>query len=511
MFNQLKIKKMKNIKLFGTLFMMAAMIGCTDLEEDPVGVLAPEGFFRSESDVEAAIFGAYGRIASERLYGRKLVLTIQLLSDMCDIGDRGTPARRQQINDFNSDANNGMTSNIWPYSYQVISACNAAIEGANIIELDDDTRNRLIAEARFVRAWMYYHLIRLYGDIPYIGEFVNDPSSVASISKTSDDDIYDYIIEDMEFAWQHLPMKHIDNVRTRPSKGTAYTMLASVYLTLGNWQQAYEKAKWVIDNADQLEYGLVDDYQDLFDATKQDGIKEHIFAVDFLGQINGGGGENDDLMGPITGVRGADKVGWSVSVPSMKVYETWDARDYRKKVSFADSMIIGGELKDYTFYEDVPRPHMAKFHRYPGNANEDTRYSDHNYVCFRYAEVLLTAAEALNEVSGPTAEAQGYVNQIRARARQWPTYTSDFPADVETNLTKDEFRDMVLEERRLELCFEFKRWYDIKRRQMGDEVFKGPNSLEPHDNFNSAYHYLLALPGDELDRNPNLQPQNPGY
>ena len=108
MFNHLKIKEMRNIKLFGILFIIAAMVGCTDLEEDPVGVLAPQGFFKSESDVEAAIFGAYGRIASERLYGRKLSLSIQLLSDMCDIGNRGTPSRRQQVNDFGMDANNGM-------------------------------------------------------------------------------------------------------------------------------------------------------------------------------------------------------------------------------------------------------------------------------------------------------------------------------------------------------------------------------------------------------------------
>ena len=94
---------------------------------------------------------------------------------------------------------------------------------------------------------------------------------------------------------------------------------------------------------------------------------------------------------------------------------------------------------------------------------------------------------------------------------QWPGTTSDFPADVDAGLTADLFRDTVLDERRLELCFEFKRWYDIKRRQLGDEVFRGANSLEPHDNFNSASHYLLALPQDELDRNPNLLPQNPGY
>jgi hypothetical protein len=113
-------------------------------------------------------------------------------------------------------------------------------------------------------------------------------------------------------------------------------------------------------------------------------------------------------------------------------------------------------------------------------------------------------------VNGPTSEALGYVNQVRARARNWAGSQTDFPVNVPSGISKDHFRELVLDERRLELSFEFKRWWDIKRRQMGDEVFKGPNSLEPHDNFN-ANQYLLPLPQDELDRNPNLLPQNPGY
>ena len=132
-------------------------------------------------------------------------------------------------------------------------------------------------------------------------------------------------------------------------------------------------------------------------------------------------------------------------------------------------------------------------------------------MCFRYAEVLLIAAEALNEINGPSAEAIGYINQVRERARNWAGIMTNFPADVTAGISKEDFQDLVLEERRLELAFEFKRWYDIKRRQLGDEVFKGAGSLEPHDNFDPGKHYLLPLPQDEIDRNPNLAPQNPGY
>jgi hypothetical protein len=130
----------------------------------------------------------------------------------------------------------------------------------------------------------------------------------------------------------------------------------------------------------------------------------------------------------------------------------------------------------------------------------------------RYAEVLLIAAEALAEINGgPNAEAEGYLNEVRARARNWDGKITTFPEDVPTGLSKDAFIDLVLDDRRLELAFEFKRWYDIKRRDLGVEVFTGPASLEPHPNFDPARDYLMPLPRTELAINPNLLPQNPGY
>jgi hypothetical protein len=181
-------------------------------------------------------------------------------------------------------------------------------------------------------------------------------------------------------------------------------------------------------------------------------------------------------------------------------------------VSITDSALIGGVLQPYTVFANTKRPHIAKYRRYPGSSNAEGRYSDHNYATMRYAEVLLIAAEALTEVNGaPNAEAEGYVNQVRARARNWAGKQTAFPADVGTGLSKDAFIDLVLEERRLELAFEYKRWYDIKRRNLGVEVFTGPGSLEPHPNFDPNRDYLMPLPRTELAINPNLQPQNPGY
>lgn len=499
----------KNINIILIAFIANFTFSCVDLTESPVGLLSPQGFYETKKDVESGIFGAYSSLASEPLFGRQFLSAIMLRSDMVDIGNRGTAAARIQMNDFTMDAQNAMVASFWPIWFQVISAANSAEAGAKSLGLPEAEINPLIAEARFVRAFSYYHLVRNFGSLPYLDAFVSDPASVKTLGKISEEEIYKKIIVDLEYAKQWLPDRQANDVRSRPSKGAAASYLASVYLTQGNYPKAYAEAKYVIDNKDKFNYRLESDYQDLFVATKADAIKETIFAVDFLGNVSVGN-YNDDLMATMMGNRLPEIGGFGVLVPSLKVYSTWDSKDYRKKVSFQDTCRVAGKVIPYTAFPD-PRPHIDKWMRFPGNAGAGARYSDHNYNDFRYAEVLLIAAEAIGEISGPNAEAYGYLNQIRARARNAAGKSNAFPENVPTNLSKPDFINLVMEERRLELAFEFKRWYDIKRRKLGDEVFKGPNSLEPRSAFDSKRDYLMPIPITEIAINPNLAPQNPGY
>ncbi len=501
------MQKLKHILGLGLL--LGVTVGCVDLTENPVGLLAPEGFYKTKKDVESGIFGAYSSIASEPLFGRQFLSALMLRSDMVDIGNRGTSAERIQVNDFTMDASNGMVARFWPIWFQVISAANSAEAGAKTLTLPEAEINPLIAEARFVRAFSYYHLVRCFGGLPYLETFVNDPESVKTVKKSSEAEIYQKIIADLEYGKQWLPDKQAADVRSRPSKGAAAAYLASVYMTQGNFAKAYTEAKFVIDNRDKFGYRLESDYQDLFRAEKADAIKETIFASDFLGNISQGN-YNDDLMANMVGNRLPEVGGFGVLVPSQRVYSTWDSRDYRKKVSFQDTLVLGTRVIPYTAFPD-PRPHIDKWRRFPGNSGAGGRYSDNNYNDMRYAEVLLIAAEALGETTGPTAEAVGYLNQIRTRARNAAGKLNAFPENVPTTLSKADFINLVLDDRRLELAFEFKRWYDIKRRNLGDAVFKGPNSLEPRPAFDSKRDYLMPLPATELAINPNLAPQNPGY
>lgn len=493
------------------LFIGFSLVGCSDLVEEPVGLLAPDGFFKTPSDIQTAANAAFGHMTHEDFWGRKMSLPLLLRGDMVAIGDPTTATRRIEHEEFNVPADNGMIEGYWLRVFQMIAAANQAIAGAEEVDAADDVKNPIVAQARFARAFAYFHLVRQFGDLPYMDEPVTDLAAASSISRTPASEVYANIIADLEFAKQWLPNTQV--ARSIPAKSAAHSYLALVHLTIGNYQEAYNEAKGVIDNEGTYDLALEADFADLFNASKIDASKEPIFVLDHIGATNGDDGR--DYQAALQGIRGDQQYGygggWSVAVPSLEVYNRWDGRDYRKSVSLDTTGLFGGKVENYTVFKNfhsrgVNRPHIAKYTRGFGpTATGNGRGSNYNYMMIRYAEVLLIAAEALNEVSGGSAEAHEYVNRVRERARNG----SAFPADV-SGLSQGDFRTLVLEDRKWELAFEFKRWYDIARRKLGSEVF-GPDGLEgAKPNFDPNQDYLYPLPADELARNPNLT-QNPGY
>ena len=516
---------MNNIIKLSALAVLTFMVSCVDLDETPEGSLTPEGFFNTVDDVYPMIDGTYGLMASSSYYGAGLTVPLQLMSDMVDNGyEFGDYA---EFSPFLVTPTNSYVNNIWASSYQTIATANTAIKGIGLLEDTSEADKNLVeGEARFVRAFLYYHLVRLYENIPYIDN--PDIADALSIKQSTKEEVYAKIIEDMTFAFDNLEMTSRGNVKSRPSKGTAATYLSSIYLTLGNWGKSYENAKWVIDNAGELNYALQDDFQNIFRNSEQWTSTEDIFTIDFTSNQTGQNPnpvtyENDNKVGPFTGVEGGVKPirGWSMLVPHINVYNNWDVRDYRLKVSLADSLILNDGtdiVRPYTDFE-IARPHIAKFNRFPGDGRTTAGWrSDLDFVAFRYAEVLLIAAESANEL-GLTTESVGFVNQIRKRARNAGTINFDgsgygvyavssFPEDVDFGINTDNLRTTIIEERRVELAFEFKRWYDIVRLDLGDKVFNA-DGLEPQSNFNE-FRYLLPIPQNEMNKNDNFV-QNSGY
>ncbi|MCF8713451.1 RagB/SusD family nutrient uptake outer membrane protein [Joostella atrarenae] len=508
---------MKNFKYL-VLLMTLVLASCSDLEEEPLGTLSPDGFVQSPDDIQSLVNGAIGNMATEAYWGRKLSLSIMVRGDMVSIGDQGTSARRKEVDNFTMNADNGMVSEFWPKSYQIIAGCNEAISASSNLSDSPAQIDPIRAQANFFRAYAYFHLVRLFGDIPYLENTVTVETfdDFKNIEKSTAAEVYTKIIADLQEAKTYLPEQQSN--KSLPSKATAAAYLASVYLTMENYEMAYKEAKYVIDNEGKFGLGLENDFQDLFNADKQGGQSEVLLQLAYNGQSDGDTGR--DYTGALTGIRANERGdiggGWSVTVPKIGVYNTWDGRDYRKAVSLDTTGIFNGVVEPFTKFPDfdsrnVASAYIAKYTRFIGATGDSNgRTTSFNYPLMRYAEVLLIAAEALNETSPGSAEATSYVNRVRTRARNGNPNATGFPEDAMSGLSKDAFRDMVLEERKWELAFEFKRWYDIKRRKLGNEVFS-TGSLDPQPNFDASRDYLFPLPADELERNPNLQPNNTGY
>ena len=331
---------MKNLKyLF--LVLGITLVGCSDLQEQPVGLLSPDGFFQSPSDIQTAVDGAFTHAINEKFWGRKLSIALMLRSDMVNL--QSTQTRRVEMDELTTLASNGMLTEYWLKAYQGIAAANLAIEGAASVEASDAAKNPVTAQAYFIRAFYYFHLVRQFGGLPYVDAPVTDAAVAGSITRTPAAEVYANIISDLEFAKAWLPNTQVS--RAIPAKSAAGAYLALVHLTMGNYQDAYSEAKEVISNAATYDLALDANFQNLFNAEVIDGSKEPIFALDY----NNVQAPNNayDQIAPMTGIRGDDRNsggGWSVAVPKLSVYESFQEGDYRRTVSFEEEASIGGQV-----------------------------------------------------------------------------------------------------------------------------------------------------------------------
>lgn len=494
---------------FIVFILIGSILGCTDLEENPKGILSPKGFFETPSDVQAAVYGAYAEWVTAPME-KSFLLALMVRGDMVDIGDRNTDADRLTTNDFTLDASNSLVRDSWVQLYRSISAANTAISAARSINAESAVKNRLEGEARFIRAYTYYHLVRCFGAVPYLDVPIESVSTLDQAVRTPVDEVYSRIIEDLLFAKEYLPNQNPLKVRNIGTKGSASTVLADVYLTLKRYEDAAKEARYIIANKALFDYALEKNYQDLFNANLAKTLKEPILTYDLKNNLNLEPYNQRDGMINLTRIRDFAPRSLSVAVPTLKVYTTWDSRDYRRKVSFQDSVVFRGvktALINTTFR--VRRPHIAKYFRFPGPQDAgDDRSSDHHYNLYRYADVLLIAAEAIAETEGATNEAIGYVNQILGRARFNGVTVTNYPADVQSGILKEDFISLIRNERRLEFAFEFNRWYDIKRWGILEEAFANPQSLEPHT-VDVNRDYLFPIP--QTDISISKLKQNPGY
>ncbi|MFT5714090.1 MAG: hypothetical protein ACI9WT_000632 [Flavobacterium sp.] len=376
---------------------------------------------------------------------------------------------------------------VFEANYQGINRSNQAL--SIIPQLDQanpSLRSRLQGEAKFLRAFMYFTLVKAYGGVPIVDHLPNPSSEddrIMQLTRKTPAEVYAFIESDLNDAIAALPNKsaYAASEKGRASKGAAYALLAKVSLYQKKWQQ-------VVDNCNLVTgYSIVSDYASMFRLAGENDA-ESIFEIQGVGSLPAKGIQGYSAT---QGARGAGGWGWGFNTPSQSLVDAYEPNDVRK----AATIIFAGT----TLYDGRVVPATVENLRYNykaySSAYTDAWESDTNIKYLRYAEVILMKAEALNELA-QTSEAISLLNQIRNRAGLANT----------TFATQSELRNAIWRERRVELAFEHDRFFDMVRTGQATAAFAADGKT-----FVAGKHNLFPLPQSFITQTNGLSIQNPGY
>ena len=489
-----------NFKLIrvAVLILLAGLaVSCEDfLDTKPIsnGVLEPsdeEGgpIYATAAELESALAGTYGDFKNE-YFMLDYFVNGDAQSDNAYAG--GDDPDNFQLRGYDIDPNNDNVSRDWRYLYAMIGKANRVYNNADAVTdaaLTTQRRNEIKGESAFIRAYCYFQMVQLWGEVPLVVQEVVsiNPGNIEEIypllfpARATVPEIYTQIVADLEYA--------LANVRTTApnkefaTKGAANALLAKVYATMEphDWNKVNTYCDAVIAGG----YSLVAEYSDLWamNNNANENTTESILEINCINWDAGGN----------WGVYMFDGTDWKkFNTPTNDLVEAYEAEgdDIRlnANVKFAD--VTGVWTDQYWPLNNYP--FIGKYQDFSGAQN---------FILIRLADIMLLKAEALNELN-QVSEAAELVNEIRARVDLDPT-----EAD-----TQAEMRLAIEHERRLELAFEGHRWYDLKRTGRAIDVI---NALKNGSGVSLGYNLtpekmFWPIPQQELDKNDKLE-QNSGY
>jgi hypothetical protein len=500
LFKQTAMKKINTLLL--TCF-IPFLSGCADfLNEELQGTYSNATFYKTESQAILALNGIYNVTAFTTTDNALWVFGDVASDDAVRGGKPGDLIDVQYIDDFNYSRNNGVLDKMWKRYYEGISRANYLLYYGGGIDMDVTLRNRLMGEAKFLRAYFYFNLVNIFGEIPLK---LSPPLNASELykPKVSVSTIYDQIEKDLIEATAVLETAYTGANIGRATKGAAWGMLAKAYLYREKWTEALNAVEEV--EAIGL-YELMPVYKNNFLDSTQNNI-ESIFEIQHLA-------EQSPLLGSYMNQHFSPVVynGYVVNVPTENFIEEFEVTaadiidprlDYT--VGREGQSWVNGEAFDPAWSPTTG--YLQKKHIQPlreGPVNNDGAL---NYVYLRYADILLLKAEALNELSR-TDEALAPLNAVRTRARESYLYDMDLPdagaipADLLPDVTSNDqqiVRMAIRHERRVELGFEFHRFFDLMR--YGKPVAEA--ALEETGFTYDKNRYFL-IPQSELDTNPAI-------
>jgi hypothetical protein len=394
---------------------------------------------------------------------------------------------------FTMNAADNPNRNAWRAWYAGVARANAVLKYVPGIRMDPSLQERLLGEAKFLRGVCYFNIVNIWGDAPLFTAEL-EQGELLSVTRQPKEALWAQIEKDFSEA-EALPVQYSGSEAGRATRGAAKAFLARSYLYQGKFAQAAAKSREVIDLGI---YSLHDEYIKNFQKAHENGV-ESVFEVQFT-PGTGGWGNNEGnwvptFTAPFNGKYAANG-GFGIILPVVGHNQLYQAGDKRKAVN----VFQAGDVFNGTPYDPTWGPtglHVAKYTigDLP-SSGEGWIDAERNMPVVRYAEVLLIHAEALNE-TGQTALAEPFLNQVRNRA--------GLPAL--TGLSKEAFRDAILQERRIEFFAEGHRFFDLRRMGRANEFIRIGAGKSDYAEPKNLY---FPIPQAERDVNKNLE-QNPGY
>lgn len=481
-----------NIKFVLLLTLLTTVLGCSEdfLDKAEEYSIDSENYFNSESDYYNALVGVYDILQST--YVNVLLGEIASDNTLSGGGSATDVIGFQQVDEMQHTAINDNLDDIWDWNFAGIQRANYLLEFKD--KTDFDGKEQIIAEARFLRAYFTFELLKWFGPIPLKGDerfFLGDEKT---IPRASEEEVYAQIESDLLFAIETLD--YTAPQVGRATKGSAQALLGKAYL----YQKEFAKSAEVLTNLiNDGPYDLVD-YEILFEQEGENSA-EAVFEIQYTGAEGAGFGclqcsEGNVAVG-FQGIRNYTgpefEPGFSFNVPVQEVVDLFDANDIRKEVSILDIEEWAAE-NEATYSEGYK--HTGYFNRkYLPRKNDNLGDANltqpNNYRAIRYADVLLMAAEALLLADMDEDRARMYLNMVRERADLDPVEVSG------SNLLEAVYR-----ERRLELVGEGHRFFDLVRTGRAAQEIEG---------FTAGKNELFPIPLEEIEFSQGNWEQNPGY
>lgn len=488
---------MKKIIFLLTLSLAIAITACNKfLDIDPPYTQDAENFFLTEEDYDRALIGAYDLLQASFLS----VWIGDIASDNTIAGGESVNDTRglHQIDEMNHGGLNDELRNVMRWNYAGLTRANFILEQQNNPEAIEFTgKDKIFAEAKFLRAFYYFELVKFFGGVPLIVDERIGVEGSREIPRATKEEVYAQIEKDLSEAIPLLDPVSI--IKGRVTSGAAQSLLGKVYL----YQEKFSQAASILDvviNSGQ--YNLISDYNELFTVSSE-GNSETVFDVEYSGLEGGGYGCLVCLEGNagpgFNGIRQYNGPvygdGNSYNLPTQDLYNAFSSSDSRREATILDidAFIADQANPGSISYAIGAGGHTGfynnKYIKRKGEIGlpDDDLTSPVNYRAIRYADVLLMAAEA-HYLSGNTSSAQSYVNIVRARAGM-------------PNLTLSSVND-IWNERRLELSCEGHRFFDLVRTGEAASKING---------FIPGKHELFPIPQVEIDLSGGNWEQNPGY